>query len=135
MTLQKFRLTYLLVVVLSVTTVYAIADFNQGTPLELSDAQMQQLRGQDWKFECDAFGNEADCDVGCVHDAAGAEAWIKMQPGGFKGPVYRCVWTGNVNDFCNLSNYGTFCAYNTFTANCVVQIGTWNDMDYLDCEP
>ncbi len=134
MTLQKFRLVYLLVVVLSVTTVYATVDFNQGMPLELSDAQMQQLRGQDWTYECDQYGGEDDCEVGCVWNLD-PEAWTKRKPNGYVGPVYTCVWTGDPNDFCNLSNFGVYCKYNTYTANCIVQIGTWDDSDYLDCEP
>ena len=134
MTLQKFRLAYLLVAVLSVTTVYAIADFNQGTPLELSDVQMQQLRGQAWKFECDRFGNGDDCDAGCSYDIR-PEAWIKKKPGGYHGPSWKCNWTADPNHFCNLSSYGVYCEYETFTANCIVKIGTWDDMDYLDCEP
>lgn len=135
MTLQKFRLAYLLVVVLTVTTVYAIADFNQGMSLELSDAQMQQLSGADsrWKHVCYVTAGSAECYIQCTLEYILPDEWAIRKT--YYGSTYFCRKTNDPNDWCNLSNWGTFCRMdihdNDMCDPPVIRTESWPD--WLSC--
>jgi hypothetical protein len=150
MTLKKFRLAYLLVVVLSVATVYAIADFNQGTPLELSDAQMQQLsgRGHTQRAVCIVAVTGTNCPTSCVPKNSilipnGVEMSLRnwrnvnfVRRGTYFGQGYGCDITGNPSDWCNTSSLETFCTYELFAVEeCEVVVDEYHSDFPLECEP
>ncbi len=148
MTLQKFRLAYLLVVVLTVTTVYAIADFNQGTPLELSDSEMQELLGAKppesrYKWKCEIWADSDNCSTDCI---APNGVGINEKPAGttrvnggiYFGKTYGCQFTGSPANWCNRSDWGTSCSYQAYDDQQCLQsnnIGVAYIKGYKTCKP
>ena len=145
MTLQKFRLAYLLVVVLTVTTVYAIADLNQGMPLELSDSEMQELSGQLQNYVCIIAVTSTNCPTSCTHINSTVldEVRADLRPPAtsvkrrrFYGVGYDCDYTGNPSDWCNRSDFSAFCRYKMYSdEDCILFLRN-RDVEYrLDCDP
>ena len=148
MTLQKFRLAYLLVVVLTVTTVYAIADFNQGTPLELSDSEMQELLGaktpqSHYRWRCEIWADSANCTTACVNPST---MGVNEKPAGttrvnggiFFDKMYGCEFTGSTDHWCNVSNWGKSCSYQAYDDQQCLQnnnIGLAFIKGWLTCTP
>ena len=140
MTLQKFRLAYLLVVVLTVTTVYAIADFNQVTPLELSDSEMQELSGaaSQYRARCKIQYTGLNCPTGCTDiDAVVISHPVaeKVKRNVFWSSTYRCEST-QLYTFCNRSSYEKWCTFRLYDDNECLQahdIGHKDANGYTDC--